>query len=109
MDARTKAQALLEVERDTSLAVICDWFRRRGARLQVDEVPEEVRAELTRLCYAAMDLGHDYAHEKDTIPMATMPREQPAGVFGEPPRRSSSSQRMPAIEPKARPRDRSRR
>lgn len=96
MDARAKAEALLVVERDASATAICNFMRACGVRLKPGHVPEAIQQELTRLAYACLDLGNDYAHDKDTIPHHVHD-STPAGAFGEE-RRPSSSQRLPAVE-----------
>lgn len=108
MDARAKAEALLVVERDQSATAICNFMRACGVRLRPGEVPEAIRNELTRFGLACIDLGNDYAHDKQTIPHPIRESTPPSGAFGQQPR-PPSVPRTPAIEPKQRPRDRSKR
>lgn len=107
-DARAKAEALLALERDASAAVICNFMRACGVRIRPGQVPDAIQQELTRFGYAVLDIGNDYAHDKDTIPHRVPESQPPSGAF-DTPTRPPSVPRTPAIEPKRPPKDRSRR
>lgn len=79
-------------KRDAGVDSIVRWMRAMGVRLSIDR-PPELQKLVTQLIAAGIDIGIEFAHDKNTIPAGSLadqlepltvrpPSDPPTGTSG---------------------------